>query len=118
MKWIATSLLTLLLTTMTARAEDKLFWTLAAGAQAATIYDIHTTMRALDRCPSCGEANPTMRPFVSSRPAAFSASLGLSAGSIYGSYQLRKKGVRWWWLPLAGQIGVHTAMGLRNGRIN
>src|SRR5262245_45171990 len=111
------ALLTILLFATTARAEDKLFWTLATGAQAATVFDLETTVRALNRCPTCYEANPFMKPFVSSKPAAYSAGLGLSAASIYGSLKLKKQGTKWWWVPLAGQIGMHTAFGLMNNRI-
>jgi hypothetical protein len=113
-----TILLTILLMSMTAYGKDNLFWTLAGGAQAATIYDLQTTLRVLQRCPSCGEANPIMKPFAGSTSAAFSAGLGFTAASIYGSHRLRQRGARWWWLPLAGQIGIHTVMGIRNNRLH
>lgn len=115
--------LILLLLNSTAYAEDgaaskeKLFWTLAAGVQAATIYDVNTTIRTLDRCVTCYEANPIMKPFVRNTTAAYGAGLGLSAVSIYGSRKLKEKGSRWWWVPLVGQIGVHTALGIRNSQI-
>jgi hypothetical protein len=115
---ILTAVLASLLFTTSASAENVLFWTLAGGAQAATVYDIQTTRKALQNCASCIEANPIMRPFVGSSPAAFSTSMGLTAGSIYASHKLKSKGVKWWWIPLAAQIGVHTAMGIRNSRLH
>ena len=116
--------LTLLLFSATAHAQesetgnkDKLFWTLAAGAQAATIYDVNTTLRVLDRCATCYEANPIMRPFVRNTTAAYGAGMSLSAVGIYGSRRLKEKGSRWWWVPMIGQIGVHTILGIRNSQI-
>src|SRR5262245_53362988 len=88
-KRIAIALLLVAVTATTVRAEDKLFWTLAAGTQVAAIYDLQTTRSVFRRCPSCSEANPIMRPFAPSPPAAFGAALGLSGVSVYGSYQLK-----------------------------
>jgi hypothetical protein len=117
-------ILTFLLFAATARAQeretgnkDKLFWSLAVGAQAATVYDVNTTLRTLNRCATCYEANPIMRPFVGNTVAAYGAGMSLSAASIYGSKRLKEKGSRWWWVPLVGQIGVHTALGIRNSQI-
>lgn len=106
----------LFLPTMAA-AEDRLFWTLTAGAHAAAVYDMETTIRALRRCPSCYEANPVMRPLMDSRSSAYAAGLGLSAVSAYGSFKLKERGSRWWWAPLAGQIGLHVVLGIRNSRL-
>jgi hypothetical protein len=119
MKKIISISLTALLLTATAHAEekDKLFWSLAAAAQVATVYDVNTTLRTLDRCSTCYEANPIMRPFVRNSATAYSAGLGLSAAGIYGSKKLKERGSRWWWVPLVSQIGVHTALGIRNSRI-
>jgi len=96
------------------QAEDKVFWTLVAGTQAATVYDLQTTRSLLQQCASCSEANPIMRPVVGSLPAAYSTALGLNAASIYGSLKLKKKGSRWWWVPLAIPIAAHTAAGISN----
>src|SRR5262245_23033484 len=104
MKRTATALLTLALFAATAQAEDKLFWTLAAGAQTAAIYDVETTVRTLRSCTTCYEANPLMKPFVGSRSTAYSVSVGLSAVSTYGSFKLKERRVRWWFVPLVGQI--------------
>jgi len=115
--------LALLLLTSTAYAEDndkdheKLFWSLAAGSQAATAFDVYTTRRALNRCVTCYEANPVMQPFMQNNPAAYTASLGLSAASIYGSKVLKERKSRWWWVPMVSQIGIHTALGIRNSRL-
>jgi hypothetical protein len=117
---LSVGLIVLFLTT-TAHAQekdrDKLFWSLAAAAQVATVYDVNTTLRTLDRCPACYEANPIMRPFVRNSATAYSAGLGLSAVGIYGSKKLKERGSRWWWVPLVSQIGVHTALGIRNSHI-
>jgi hypothetical protein len=117
MKRTRNAILVTLLISMAAHAEDKWFWTLTAATQAATIYDLHTTRSAMQRCQSCYELNPVMRPFVASTPAALSAGLGLSSASIYGAFKLKKKGFRYWWVPLAAPIAVHTAAGIRNTRI-
>jgi len=116
-KRTATALLLAALITPAVYAEDKLFWTLAVGTQVATIYDLQSTRSVFRRCPSCYEANPIMRPFAPSPPAAFGAALSLSGVSVYGSYQLKKRGIRWWWVPLAAPIAAHTAAGLSNRRI-
>src|SRR5678816_1207843 len=97
--------------------KDRFFWTLAAGAQAATIYDVNTTLGTLTRCPTCYEANPIMKPFARNSVAAYGAGMSLSAASIWGSKKLKEKGSRWWWAPLVGQIGLHTALGIRNSQI-
>jgi hypothetical protein len=117
MKRTGTALLIVLLWTSMVHAEDKIFWTLAAGAQAAAVYDAETTLKALRRCPSCYEANPIMRPFVGSRSGAYGATMGFSALSTYGSRELKKRGSRWWWAPMVGQIGLHTALAIRNSRL-
>jgi hypothetical protein len=116
-KRTATVLLVIALTTTTVCAEDKLFWTLAVGTQVATIFDLQTTRSVFRRCPSCSEANPIMKPFVPSPPAAVGVAVSLSGVSVYGSYQLKKKGIRWWWVPLAIPMAAHTAAGLNNRRI-
>jgi len=107
----------IVLFTTTLHAEDKLFWTLAAGTQAATVYDLQTTRSVLHRCTSCYEANPIMKPLVPSSPAAFGAALTLSAGSVFGAFKLKKRGVRVWWIPMAAPIAVHTIAGISNSRI-
>ena len=117
MKRIVTLVLTVGLFSTSAGAEDKLFWALSTGAQAATIYDIETSLRVFDRCTTCYEANPIMRPFIGSRSTAYTTGLGLSSLGSFGSYKLKEKGVRWWWLPLVGQIGMHTVLGIRNSRM-
>ena len=117
MKRTRNVLVLIVLSTTTLHAEEKLFWTLAAGTQAATVFDLQTTRSALQRCPSCYEGNPIIKPFVLSPPAAFGAAMSLSAGSIYGAYKLKKKGVRVWWVPLAAPIAVHTIAGINNSRI-
>jgi hypothetical protein len=115
---IAVSLVLVLLTgTAYAEEKDKLFWGLAAGAEAATAYDVNTTLRTLKTCPSCYEANPVMRPFMGNSTTAYSAGLGLTAASIYGSKKMKERGSRWWWVPLVGQIVIHTALGIRNSRM-
>src|SRR5262245_51210399 len=103
--------------TTTLHAEDKLFWVLATGTQVATVYDLQTTRSALQRCPSCSETNPIMKPFVPSSPAAYGAALRSSGGSNYGAFKLKRKGVRIWWVPLAAPIAVHALAGISNSRI-
>jgi hypothetical protein len=111
-------LLTILLTTTTLNAADKTFWALAAGAQAATVFDAETTVRTLRRCATCVEGNPFMKPFVGTRPGAYFAGTALTTAGFYEPYKMRQRGSRWWWAPIVAQIGMHTALGIRNSRMH
>jgi hypothetical protein len=111
--------LTILLMTTTLNAQNKkALWALTAGAQAATIFDMETTVRALNRCPTCSEGNPAMRPFMGTRASAYAAGTALNSVAFYAPYKMKESGNKWWWVPLVAQIGVHTFLGIKNSRID
>lgn len=91
---------------------------LFAALQASTIYDMETTFRTLDRCPTCREGNPIMRPFVSAgRPATYAFTTGINLLALHTSLQLRKAHKKWWYVPSAVAIGIHVFAGIHNSRI-
>lgn len=91
------------------------FLALYLASAGATSFDIETTMAGLKRCaPACYEANPIMRPFVDSRAKAYTVAMGLTSLSAYGSHKLREGGSKWWWVPMAVNIGVHVGFATAN----
>ena len=117
MKQNRNAVFAIMLMAATVQAEDKVFWALVTGTEVATAYDLQTTRNLLQRCASCYEGNPIMRPFVGSLPAAYGTALSFNVASVYGSLQLKKKGSRWWWVPLAAPIVAHTVAGVSNKRL-
>jgi hypothetical protein len=97
---------------------DKKFVTLMIGIQTSTALDLESSFYALKNCPPnyrCRESNPLLRPFVrSGRPAAYALTTGTNALAIWSSYRMRKKGSRFWWVPLTVSIGIHSAAALKN----
>lgn len=87
----------------------------AAIASAATVADVESTM-ALRSRPGFHEANPVMRPFIDNRAQAHAVALSLTMGSIVGAGELRKRGVRKWWLIPVVVTGVHVAATIHNRR--
>ena len=91
-----------------------LYELLLAGSIASTTYDVETSFRAFDRCISCYEGNPVLRPFADSRTKMYVFQSGLNAGLGYTSWQLKKDGSKWWWVPLVANIGIHVAAATHN----
>ncbi|MFN0123505.1 MAG: hypothetical protein ACKV2V_23630 [Blastocatellia bacterium] len=102
------------------KVMDKKFMSLMIGLQASTILDLESTFHALKNCPpgyTCREGNPLMVPFVrQGRPASYAVTTGLNALAVWGSYKMKKRGNRFWWVPMAAQIGIHTFAAARNFR--
>jgi len=59
---------------------------------------------------ACEKSNPK-----SSLILAFS--VGITSVSAYGSYQLKQKGVRWWWAPMVATTVLHFVAGAHNQAI-
>lgn len=74
--------------------------------------DVGSTLYVLDRCPTCYETNPLMRPFVRHPPALIGVTAGLSGGVVYGSMKLSKKSTAWLLVPLA--FGVRSLLAARH----
>ena len=97
---------------------DKKFYALMIGLQASTVLDIESSYYVLNNCPrgfTCREGNPVLRPFVNAgRPAVYAFTTGTNALAILSSYKLRKKGSRFWWVPMTVYTGIHTFCAVRN----
>lgn len=97
---------------------DKKFYLLMFGLQASTVLDVESSYHTLKNCPpgfTCREGNPVLRPFVNAgRPAAYAFTTGTNALAVLSSYKLRKKGSRFWWVPMAVYTGIHTYCAVRN----
>jgi hypothetical protein len=94
---------------------DGKLLTLTTLSYASTLYDTRSTLSALDRCATrCVEGNPVMRPFVGTTSSAYAFTLGLTTVTTYGTYRLKKKGVRWWWVPMTASTVLHFAAGVHN----
>src|SRR3989338_7172205 len=100
---------------------DKKFLIINSVMVGTTVYDIESTYLVLDRCQTCYELNPIMRPFVEAgRPQLYAIQGLIDAGVIYTSYQMKKLDGKfkkiWWILPVAVTAG-HIVAGTGNMRI-
>jgi len=93
---------------------QKAFVVLSVATIGTAIYDMETTVAALDRCAGCREGNPLIRNFVQDRRLAFTIVTGTAATSVYLSHRLRTQGRKYWWLPLVTSIGLHITAGVYN----
>ena len=97
---------------------DKKFYSLMVGLQVSTMLDIESSYHLLKNCPpgyTCREGNPLLRPFVhAGHPAAYAFTMGTNAMAVLSSYKLKKKGSRFWWVPMTAYIGIHTFCSIRN----
>jgi hypothetical protein len=101
------------------RPLDAQFLALASISYASAVYDARTTVSALRRCSNeCYEANRLARPFTSSEPKVYAFSVGLTSASLFATYHLKKRGVRWWWVPMVTTTALHVAAGIHNQNIN
>lgn len=101
------------------KVADGKFWTMNFLMIGSTVYDSETTYYTLDRCGNnCKEGNPLMRPFVNAgRPWLYAVQGSIDAGVIYTSYQMKKKGHKFWYiLPVALTV-AHSAAGTHNLRL-
>ena len=82
------------------------------------VYDIESTYFVLDRCATCYEKNPLMRPFVEAgRPQLYTIQGSIGAGVIYASYRMKKNGHKLWWLLPVVLTAAHTVAGIHNIRM-
>jgi hypothetical protein len=91
------------------------FDALAITTIASTAYDLQSTFNALERCNTCREGNPAMRPFIGNKPAAYGIVLGLTGSTIYASHKLKQQNKRWWWIPMVAISGLHIGAAIHNG---
>ena len=97
---------------------DAHFLTLASISYASAVYDSQTTISALKRCSNeCFEANRLARPFTSSDAKIYAFSVGLTSVSLAATYHLKKRGVRWWWVPMVTTTALHVAAGMHNQKM-
>jgi hypothetical protein len=101
------------------RPLDAQFLALASISYASALYDGQTTVSALRRCSNgCYEANRLMSPFAGNGPKVYAYSVGLTSVSLVATYHLKKKGVRWWWVPMVTTTALHVAAGIHNQNMN
>ena len=92
--------------------SDRIEIALASGLVASSVWDVQTTISALNRCaPYCVEANPLMRG-----NRIWVTQGGLTAGVVMLSHQLKGR-TKLWWLPLATNIAWHVGAATHNNRL-
>jgi hypothetical protein len=95
-------------------------WKLAlmiAAVHGATEFDRQSTYAVFNRCASCYEANPLLRPIIRNKPGTAAVMHGISGLADISMWKLREKGKWYWWIPGAVHIGVHVFAGVHNSRI-
>jgi len=106
----------------TAAGSAREFRVLAAATVAATVFDIESTFYGLGRCPSCGEANPLVAPFIKGgRPAVYGIEGAMTLSSILLANHFRKSQNpsyrRMWRWALLMPISIHVTAGSLNFRL-
>lgn len=100
------------------KTADKKFWAVGTFLVGSTIYDVESTYYALDKCPTCRERNPFMRPFVKAgKPWLYTVQGSIDAGVIYASYKTKKQAKKLWWLLPVVMTATHSIAGTNNIRI-
>lgn len=84
---------------------------------ATTVMDIESTFNGLDRCPSCKEGNPIMRPFIKrGRVATYAFAFSLNAIQMEVARRQKRRHERLWVVaPLIG-TGIHGAAATSNNK--
>lgn len=100
------------------KVADKKFWIVNSIFIGSTILDVESTFYALDKCKTCREGNPIMRPFIEAgRPWSYAFFAVTDAGYVYCSYYFKKHDkYAWWLIPITGTV-FHTVVGVRNIKI-
>jgi hypothetical protein len=94
---------------MSSRASQIEFWSLQGIMLGTTIAAINTTHNCL-QAGSC----TAIPDFLQSRTALYNVGLPMAAGCAILSYEMKKHGSRWWFLPsavatgAAGLLTVHS----------
>ena len=86
--------------------NDLEFALYATALWAATALDIESTRRTLDTCSTCREGNPLFGSDPS-RAKMWVIMGGINTSVTYLSYRLKKKGKKWWMLPLIAPTASH-----------
>ena len=101
--------------TVSACAKDKVFVVVSSVYVASVIVDTEVSLVTIQRDLQFHEYN-----FIfGSRPTRqeFYAKGGpLVVGVVYISYQLRKAGKWWWFIPMTIMTGIHTYLAMNEGR--
>jgi hypothetical protein len=89
-----------------------------AALQASTAADLESTFRTLNRCSTCYEANPIMRPLIKAgRPTSYAVITGINTLGLWTSLKLRQEKKKWWWVPMTVYTGIHVFAAVHNNRI-
>lgn len=106
----------------TPKVADGKFTALMLGVQASTVLDIESSFHTLRNCPAgftCTEGNPLFRPFVrAGRTSAYSFAISINSLVWWKSYEMKKRGKRFWWLGPTILIATHTTAAIRNYRVS
>ena len=92
------------------RPESSRSWWLMYGVLTlATVADVESTFHGLDRCATCREGNPIMRPFVErGRGATYAFTFGLNALTMELARRARNRHERHWYVGPMISTGVHA----------
>lgn len=105
---------------------DAPFLLVTATQLGTTYWDIDSTFRVLDRCSTCYEANPRMRPYVEEgRGSLNRVQAYYSGGTMLASLGMKaafRKNRSWflrnaWVIPQLMLAGVHARAAFGNERI-
>jgi hypothetical protein len=103
------------------RRQKIAFAALSTTLAVTSAADISTTFSTLDRCRTCGEANPVMRMFVQrGRHATYGAMAMIDLGTLWLSWRLAQTPgtlSQYRWLPLVESIALHSFASVHNDRI-
>lgn len=98
--------------------SDREFTVASAALVGSTVFDVESTFRGMGRNPNLIEGNKLMRPFVNAgRPATYGVTMGIDAGLLWWSHREKRRGSKFWWVPIAVGTGVHIAAGVNNLRL-
>ena len=94
---------------------DKQFTAYTAALWAATVLDVESTRSPLDNCGNCREGNPILGDNPS-RATMYAVMAPVNAGMMWFSYRMKKRGTKWWMMPMlvptAGH-GIAAGLNLR-----
>ena len=97
------------------RVWDKQFTAYTAALWAATVLDVETTRSALDNCVGCQEGNP-MFGDDPSRGRIYAVMAPINVGVMWLSYRMKKRGSKWWMMPMLAPTtghGIAASLNLR-----
>lgn len=93
------------------------YWLTYALALGMAAYDVHSTFAGLDRCATCAEANPIMRPFIRlGKGATYGVALSLTVFQMEIARRMKRQHERSWAVGPAIGIGVHGVAAISNSQ--